>query len=79
MPDVFDGTSARPAERVATALPDGRVFTGIHGSVRAQAVAVGGDGRVLALDGNADPGRRIGSGTVVDAEVWGCRAVCPGA
>ncbi|WP_051948050.1 amidohydrolase [Streptomyces scabiei] len=64
------GTAARAATgrtpvRVATVVLNGRVFTGTTGGTRAQAVAVGTDGKVLAVGSNADIRRRIGPRTVV--------------
>lgn len=51
--------------RVATVVLNGRVFTAAEGTARAQAVAVGTDGKVLAVGSNADIRRRIGPRTVV--------------
>ncbi|WP_208921620.1 amidohydrolase [Streptomyces capitiformicae] len=64
------GTAARaatgtPPVRVATVVLNGRVFTATKGSTRAQAVAVGTNGKVLAVGSNADIRRRIGPRTVV--------------
>ncbi|WP_055710895.1 amidohydrolase [Streptomyces torulosus] len=64
------GTAARAATgrapaRVATVVLNGQVFTGTNGGARAQAVAVGTDGKVLAVGSNADIRRRIGPRTVV--------------
>ncbi|KOV80471.1 amidohydrolase [Streptomyces sp. NRRL WC-3618] len=51
--------------RVATVVLNGRVFTGAWGDTPAQAVAVGSDGKVLAVGRNTDICRRIGPRTVV--------------
>ena len=51
--------------RVATVVLNGRVFTGAQGGTPAQAVAVGSDGKVLAVGRNTDICRRIGPRTVV--------------
>lgn len=57
--------TGRPPVRVATVVLNGRVFTATTGTARAQAVAVGTDGKVLAVGSNADIRRRIGPRTVV--------------
>ncbi|MGW0846737.1 amidohydrolase [Streptomyces sp. NPDC002787] len=57
--------TGRPPVRVATVVLNGRVFTATTGSARAQAVAVGTNGKVLAVGSNADIRRRIGPRTVV--------------
>ncbi|MFE0256337.1 amidohydrolase [Streptomyces sp. NPDC059010] len=68
------GTAAQAATgrhpvRVSTVILNGSVFTATHGSARAQAVAVGSDGRILEVGCDADIRRRIGPRTVViDAE-----------
>lgn len=63
------GTAAQAATgrpvRVATAVVNGRVFTAAPGSAPAQAVAIGSDGKVLAVGTNADIRRCIGTRTVV--------------
>ncbi|WP_338682399.1 amidohydrolase [Streptomyces acidiscabies] len=57
-------TPARAATgRVTTVVVNGRVFTG--SGPCAQAVAVGGDGRILAVGSDAEIRRRIGPRTVV--------------
>ncbi|MFF4503401.1 hypothetical protein [Streptomyces sp. NPDC001401] len=64
------GTAAQAATgrhpvRVSTVILNGRVFTAAHGSARAQAVAVGSDGKILEVGCDADIRRRIGPRTVV--------------
>ncbi|GHI03567.1 amidohydrolase [Streptomyces cellostaticus] len=64
------GTAARAATgrspvRVTTVVLNGRVFTGAHGGAPAQAVAVGSDGKILAVGSDAEIRRRIGRRTVV--------------
>ncbi|MFI2433079.1 amidohydrolase [Streptomyces sp. NPDC018693] len=62
-------TTGRSPVRVATMVVNGRVLTGTHGGARAQAVALGSDGNILAVGSDADMCRRIGPHTVVvDAE-----------
>ncbi|MFF7266761.1 amidohydrolase family protein [Streptomyces sp. NPDC008159] len=58
-------TAGRAPVRVATVVLNGRVFTGTTGGARARAVAVGTDGKVLAVGSNAGIRRWIGPRTVV--------------
>jgi predicted amidohydrolase YtcJ len=57
--------ATRRPVRVPTAVVNGRVFTAIRGSAPAQAVAVGSDGKVLAVGTNKEIRRCIGTRTVV--------------
>ncbi|MEV5879640.1 amidohydrolase [Streptomyces sp. NPDC052101] len=57
-------TGASPV-RVATVVLNGRVFTGTPGHASAQAVAIGGDGKILEVGSDEQIRRRIGRRTVV--------------
>lgn len=63
-PTARAATGRRPV-RVTTVVLNGRVFTGTPAGPPPQAVAIGGDGKVLEVGSNAEIRRRIGHRTVV--------------